>query len=118
MAARRYVVLVVMTYAGAILWTALRVAVHRLTIPYPHMGPEVFFLFAPVLATPIAVLGVVFHLATSRRWCLRGYHDFALAGLSYSAVLLVLISPWLIFIVLLLHPWLWRFLSREPAPTS
>jgi len=93
------------------------VGVHKLTVPLPRMGPEVFLLFAPILAAPIALVALAIHFVARGRFAIRSDGELVLAGLPYSAMLLGLISPWLLALVPLLHPWFWRVL-RASRPSQ
>ena len=70
----------------------------------PNMGPEMFLVFSPIVAAPVAALAAAAHLIFARFFAFRSGWQWASAGTMYSMVLLGLISPWLLLGPILVNP--------------
>lgn len=108
--------LVVAVFVGAAGFSALRTWYYIYNGFQPNMAPQMFIIFSPVLAMPIAILALLIHSIFSRFFKFDAYWQWTLAGLSYSVVLLGLITPWLLLIPLLLNPITWQLFIRWKVP--
>jgi len=78
----------------------------------PNMAAEMFILVSPLLAAPIAVVAVMVHSWYAGYFGFRSGWQWAYAGLSYSSILLGLISPGLLLVPLLANPITLKFLRK------
>ena len=101
--------------AGSAVWSALRTLMYVVEGRQPNMGPELFILFSPVLALPIAIGAGILHLIMHRYFAYRHWWQWMLAGAMYSSVLLGLISPWLLLVPLVINPIVFRAFISRPA---
>ncbi len=89
---------------GSAVWSALRTWTYILEGRQPNMGPELFVLFSPVLAIPIALAAGIGHVLAHKYFAYRHWWQWVVAGLMYSTVLLGLVSPWLLLIPAVINP--------------
>ena len=112
------VLLVIATFVGAAAFSAVRMFLYKAEGLQPNMAPEMFVIFSPVLALPIALVAVLIHAIFAGRFAFSKPWQWLGAGIAYSALLLGLISPWLLIIPLALNPITLRFVqgvSRRKA---
>jgi len=81
---------------GVVVVSAFRMAIYKTTGTQPNMGPEMFLVFAPVVAVPIAAAGLLLHVVARRWFSFHSAWQWAAAGFTYSLVSLVLIDAWLV----------------------
>lgn len=83
-----YLLLVVAIFAGAIVFSLLRVWIYDFLEIQPQMHPGMFFIFAPVLAFSLCFIVVVLHAALSRFFDYRAQRQWVVAGFLYSTIFL------------------------------
>jgi hypothetical protein len=98
------VILATSVFVGSALFSALRVVLYKLAGTETNMAPEMFVIFSPVLALPVAVVAVLIHAVFAKTFAFSSGWSWLLAGLAYSSLLLGLISPWLLLIPLVANP--------------
>ena len=94
-------------FIGAILFSAMRTSIYYLKGAQPNMAAEMFIVFAPILSLPIVIITVVIHVLLRRKIRFNS-PQWLFAGMCYSSVFLLLISPWLIFLVVTTYILMWR----------
>jgi hypothetical protein len=102
-------------FVGAIGCPILRVIQYKLNDWQPNMAPEMFVIFAPVLALPIALFAPAAHFAMRATYGYQRDSYWFLAGIAYSTVFLLLITPWLLPIVALAYFLVIRKIGRVGA---
>jgi hypothetical protein len=98
---KNFAYLIVGVFVGAISCAIVRVAQYKLNGLQPNMAPEMFILFAPVLALPIALVALIAHFAMRASFTYRRDSHWFLAGVAYASVLLLLVTPWLLPLAIL-----------------
>ncbi len=78
-----------------------------------EMGPQMFVVFSPILATPIVIIALLIHIPLSRYFNFDRYWKWFLAGISYSSVFLAIISLWLLMVPIVLNPFSLKFIARQ-----
>lgn len=98
------ILLAVSTFVGAAMFSALRVVLYKALGEQPNMAPEMFIVFSPVLAAPIAIVVVLIHALFLKKFEFERAWQWVGSGVAYSTLLLGLISPWLLIVPLALNP--------------
>ena len=98
------VLLVIATFLGSAAFSAIRMFIYKAEGLQPNMAPEMFIVFSPVLALPIALIGVLIHIVFARRFGFSRPWQWFAAGVAYSTLVLGLINPWLLVVPLVLNP--------------
>lgn len=99
-----YIWLVVAIFLGSAAFSGLRTLNYIYKGLQPNMAPQMFILFSPVLAAPVALVTLLIHIVFYRYFKFDSFWKWFLPGISYSSLLLGLISPWLLIIPLVLNP--------------
>jgi hypothetical protein len=110
--------LVVAVFMGAAVFSGLRTWYYIHSGLTPNMAPQMFIIFSPVLAAPISFLALLIHIIFRRFFQLDAYWKWFLAGISYSSVLLGLITPWLFLIPLIFNPINYRLFFYRKRKTD
>lgn len=98
------VILVASVFFGVLLWSTIRMLMYKIAGLQPNMGPELFVLFAPLVAAPIALVALVIHLLLLKFFSYRTALPWFLSGVSYSSFVLGEIHEWLLLIPILTTP--------------
>lgn len=96
--------LVAAVFVGSAIFSGVRTYLYIYKGLQPNMAPQMFVIFSPILAAPIAVIALAAHIAFANYFRFDTYWKWLLSGISYSSILLVLISPWLLLIPLIFNP--------------
>jgi hypothetical protein len=104
--------LVLGVFIGTLCCAVLRVLQYKIRGWEPNMAPEMFILFAPVLACPVAVVALIAHFTFRSTFVYATSSQWLVAGLCYSSVFLLLITPWLFLVVILLNVFTLKKLRR------
>ena len=107
------VLLVVATFLGAALFSAIRTALYHAEGLHSNMAPEMFIVFSPVLALPIAVVAVLIHSVFANRFRYSNAWQWFFSGIAYSSLLIGLINPWLLVIPLMVNPITLRIILKN-----
>jgi hypothetical protein len=112
---RGVLVLIIGVYLGALAFTALSSWYYMYSGLYleMEMGPQMFVVFSPILATPIVIIVLLIHIPMSRYFNYDRYWKWFLAGISYSSVFLAIISLWLLMVPIVLNPFSLKFIARQ-----
>jgi hypothetical protein len=102
-------------FVGAIGCSILRVMQYKLNDWQPNVAPEMFVVLAPVLALPIALIALAAHFAIRATYAYRQDSHWVLAGIAYSTIYLLLITPWLLPMVALAYFFAIRKIDRVSA---
>lgn len=90
-------------FLGAAFFSACRTLYYIVLGLEPNIAPQMFIVFSPILALPIAVAAAIVHGIIGILTYDRGLKWF-FAGISYSSILLGLITPWLLLVFVFLNP--------------
>lgn len=101
---RGIVAMIAGIFVGAAGFSAIRTIYYIAQGAQPNIAPQMFIVFSPILAFPITVAAVVLHAIFNKFLTFDRYWKWFLAGISYSSIVLGLISPWLLFIFVILNP--------------
>ena len=107
--------MVVAIFVGSALFSGLDTIVYKVKGLQPNMAPEMFIIFSPVLALPIALGAVLLHAIFAKFFGFSRWSQWCWAGIAYASVLLGLISPWLLLIPLILNPLTLRLVKGASA---
>jgi tellurite resistance protein TehA-like permease len=91
-------------FIGAVLFSSMRVWFYIYQGIQPNMAPQMFILFSPIMGVLISVPAILLQVVFRKIINFNSYWKWFLAGLSYSSVLLGLITPWLLAVFILLNP--------------
>jgi len=105
-------------FCGTVALSALRVLYYLSADIRPEMSPMMFLLFSPLVATAILVISIPLELLLNRLIFRPATTLHAVVlGLSYTTVLLGLISTWGLLCLLVFNPVCVRLFSvRRPLP--
>jgi uncharacterized membrane protein len=96
---RNFMILTLGVFIGAVIFSVVRVFQYKWLGLQPGMAPEMFVIFSPVLALPVAMIAVVVHYFFRNSFKYQNPTRWFFAGVIYSSILLLLVSPWLLLIV-------------------
>jgi hypothetical protein len=102
-------------FAGTVFWSVLRLMQYKILALQPNMAPEMFVLFAPVLAVPIALISLAVHIFIRKSFSYPTYALWFVAGVCYSSIFLLLISPWLLPVVAFIYFFILRKIQGHKA---
>jgi hypothetical protein len=108
-----YLLLALGVVGGTILVGVIRLIAYKAANVQPNMAPEIYFVFAPVLAMPILVGSIIVHVLFSKYFDYKTGSAWFFSGLSYASFLLYLISDLLLIVPILTNPALVLFLRRK-----
>jgi hypothetical protein len=100
----QYAFMIMGIFLGAILFSGIRTWYYIYKGFQPNIAPQMFIIFSPVLGALISVIALGIHGILGHYLNFNGYWKWFLAGISYSSVLLCLISPWLLLFPVIFNP--------------
>lgn len=96
--------LVLAVFIGGALFSGVRTLYYIVAELHPNIGPQMFIAVSPILSAPIALIATLVHVLFRSEFGYDAYWKWFIAGISYSSILLGLISPWLLLIPIALNP--------------
>ena len=99
-----FILMILGIFIGAAFFSSLRTSYYIYYGIKPNMAPQIFIVFSPVLAIIISIFVSIVHIILKNYLVFDKYWKWFLSGVSYSSVLLGLISPWLLIIPVFINP--------------
>lgn len=79
------------------------------------MAPEMFIIFAPIIAAPVALAAALIHVVFRKFFSYKKIIEWVGAGFWYGSLFVGLISPVLLLIPALFNPFVFAMLRRKRA---
>lgn len=108
-------VLIITVFVSTTIFSALRTVSYNLAGIQPNMAPEMFIIFAPIVAAPVALAAALIHVVFRKFFAYKKMIEWAGAGFWYGSLFVGLISPILLLIPALLNPFVFAMLRRKKA---
>ena len=99
-----FAVLVISVFASTMASALARTIWYKYSGYQPNMAPEMFVIFSPVIAAPLALAAGIIHGVFRSYFSYTTATQWFIAGVSYGALTLALISPWLLLVLLIVNP--------------
>lgn len=88
---------------GAVMCAAVRIMQYNFLGTHPNMAPEMFMVFAPILALPLLIVSIIVHALFHRKTKSAISFNWLLVGGCYSVIFLLLVSFWFLPLIVVAY---------------